>query len=123
MEMVAHMRKYVISEELLTDIELRLGSFYGSDIIRSHTLKDELGKKRNRIYELEDELDEAAKNLAGAERYIDRMHELFEKQHVEHENDIEELETSILALGIQAAEAEDRAEQENHKRLQYLMRR
>ena len=113
------MRKYVISEELLTDIELRLGSFYGSDIIRSRPLKVELKK---RTVELEDELDEAVKNLAGAERYIDRMHELFEKQHVEHENEIEELETAVLALGIQAAEAEDRADEEKRKRIALLLR-
>ena len=36
--------------------------------------------------------------------------------------EIEALNTEILALQIQAAESEDRAEDEKHKRIQLLMR-
>jgi len=54
------MKKYIITEELLTDIELRLGAYYGSAIIRSRPLKGELKKERNKVLDLISSLDEFA---------------------------------------------------------------
>jgi hypothetical protein len=43
------MTEYIITGEELLDIEQRIGAFYGSKIIRSHTLQQELQKERERI--------------------------------------------------------------------------
>ena len=76
----------------------------------------EIAKLEVEVRELEVDIDEALTNLEGAERYIDRMHKLFEKQAAEHI-------MTDLAINIQAAEAEFRADEEKRKRLQLLMRR
>jgi len=51
------MKKYVITEDILTDIELRLGAHYGSAIIRDRPLKAELKKERKRVLDLIQSLD------------------------------------------------------------------
>ena len=79
-------------------------------------LEDIIKRQQTEIMELEVELDEALTNLEGAERYVDRMFKLFEKQHEEHV-------TNTLAVNIQAAEAEFRADEERHARIALLMRR
>ena len=78
-------------------------------------LEGVIKQQQSEIRELEVDLDEALTNLEGAEHYIDRMHKLFERQHEEHV-------TTNLAINIQAAEAEFRADEEKRKRLQLLMR-
>jgi len=54
------MKKYVIAEDVLTDIELRITGYYGSKIIREQPLKAELKKERKRVLDLIKSLDEFA---------------------------------------------------------------
>ena len=78
------------------------------DNILCKYLEDICKRQAAEIRELEVDLDDALRNLEGAERYIDRMHKLFEKQAEEHI-------MTDLAINIQAAEAEWRYDEKSRE--------
>ena len=90
---------------------------YLEDIIaRRDKIIDGLKEDSEYQEELIDQLEEDKRFLNG--RLIGKnliISELLEEKKA--------FEITVLATQIQAAESEHRAEQENHKRLQYLMRR
>ena len=84
-------------------------------ILRSDKMLDELYEQTDNAQELFDEMLHTMDIIETAsDGYRERLTEVLA--------DKKEMELTILALHVQAAESEDRADEEKRKRLQLLMR-
>jgi len=84
-------------------------------ILRSDKMLDELYEQTDNAQELFDEMLHTMDIIETAsDGYRERLTEVLA--------DKKEMELTILALQVQAAESEDRADEEKRKRLQLLMR-